>query len=119
VTGSDYDSGRILGELRDGYERGLAAELPATLDQLEVLCFRIGPFLLGCEMVQVARVIPPQRLVPLPRVNGAVAGVFNFRGAITAAIDLRPLLHLPAAPPPVCFRVGVFWSRGESFSPDY
>jgi purine-binding chemotaxis protein CheW len=105
VTGNEYDIKRILADLRDGYRRGLEEELPTSLDQCEVLCFRIGPFLLGCEMVQVARVMPPQRIVPLPRVRGAVAGVFNFRGAITAAIDLRSLLNLPAATRPVFERI--------------
>jgi purine-binding chemotaxis protein CheW len=112
MTRSGYDIPGILQELRDGYQRSLG-ELPGDLEQLEVLCFRVGTLLLGCAMVHVTRVIPPQRVIPLPRVTGPVAGVFNYNGAITAALDLRPLLNLPVDGPPVVERIVIV--KGKEF----
>ena len=95
MTRNGYDVPGILQELRDGYLHSLQDEQPGAIAHMEVLCFRVGALLLGCEMVHVARVITPQPIVPLPRVTGTVAGVFNYGGAINAALDLRPLLNLP------------------------
>jgi chemotaxis signal transduction protein len=59
---------------------------------LECLLFRCCGQLLACESSQVARVLRPPRLVPLPRSSGAVAGLLNYRGRIIGAIDLTTLL---------------------------
>lgn len=59
---------------------------------LECLIFRCCGLLLGCETRRVAKVIPLPAIVPLPRNSGLIAGVFNYRGRILGAIDIRPLI---------------------------
>jgi purine-binding chemotaxis protein CheW len=59
--------------------------------------FALGETLLGVELGRLLRIV---RLAPITRVPRAplfVMGVFNYRGQIVPAVDLRKRLGLPAA----------------------
>lgn len=53
-----------------------------------ILTFNIGKERYGIEVARVIEVIPWIELQQLPRVDDCIAGIFNYRGTPTAAIDL-------------------------------
>lgn len=94
-TKSGYDIQSILAEMRDEYWQGLAETEEAHEERLECITFHLGGETYAFETAYAAEVIRVPKLVRLPRVREIIAGVFNLRGEIMAAIDIRPLLGLP------------------------
>ena len=93
-----YDIGSILDEMREEYWQGLSEVEEAREEQQEYITFTLGGETFAFETVHASEVIRVPKLVKIPRVQELIAGVFNLRGEITAAVDIRPLLGLPQPP---------------------
>jgi purine-binding chemotaxis protein CheW len=111
---SSYDIRTILTEMRDEYWQGLAEIEEAQEERLECVTFDLGGEIYAFESVYAAEVIRIPKLVRLPRVQEIIVGVFNLRGGIMAAIDIRPLLGVPRTPITAAGRVIVL--KSEKFS---
>lgn len=94
----EYDIHAVLCEMREKYWQGLEEAEEAPEEQLECLTFLLGGEVYAFQTVNAAEVIRIPRLVKVPKVQDHIVGVFNLRGVITAAVDIRPLLRLPQAP---------------------
>ncbi|HEY6873334.1 MAG TPA: chemotaxis protein CheW [Geobacteraceae bacterium] len=92
---SGYNIHSILTEMREEYWQGLAETEAAQEENLECITFLLGGEAYAFETAYAAEVIRVPKLVRLPRVQEIIVGVFNLRGEIMAAIDIRPLLGLP------------------------
>jgi purine-binding chemotaxis protein CheW len=111
---SGYDIQSILTEMREEYWLGLAETEEAEEERLECVTFSLGGETYAFESVYAAEVIRIPKLVRLPRVQEIIVGVFNLRGGIMAAIDIRPLLGVPQAPITAAGRIIVL--KSEKFS---
>ena len=90
-----YDIRAILSQMREEYWQGLSEEEVQTTEILECLVFTLGGAQYAFETRHASEVIRVPRLVRVPAVQKLICGIFNLRGEITAAIDIRPLLGLP------------------------
>lgn len=90
-----YEIGSILKEMREEYWRGISETEEAQGETLECVTFSMGEEFYAFETSYASEVLRMPRLVKVPKVQECVTGVFNLRGEITAAIDIRPLLGLP------------------------
>ncbi|MCM2356628.1 MAG: chemotaxis protein CheW [Geobacteraceae bacterium] len=113
-TKAGYDIQSILTEMKDEYWQGLAETEEAHEERLECITFQLGGETYAFETVYAAEVIRMPKLVRLPRVQEIIVGVFNLRGEIMAAIDIRPLLGLPREPISTTGRIIVL--KSEKFS---
>jgi purine-binding chemotaxis protein CheW len=93
-----YEISSILHEMREEYWQGLTEVEAAQEERLECVTFVLGGETYAFETVYAAEVIRVPRLVRVPRVQEIIVGVFNLRGEITAALDIRPFLGLPQPP---------------------
>jgi purine-binding chemotaxis protein CheW len=109
-----YDIQTILAEMRDEYWQGLAELEEAQEERLECVTFDLGGEIYAFESVYAAEVIRIPKLVRLPRVQEIIVGVFNLRGGIMAAIDIRPILGVPRTPITGAGRIIVL--KSEKFS---
>lgn len=90
-----YDIRTILSQMREEYWQALAEEESEAKEMLECLVFTLGGERYACETRYACEVIRVPKLVRVPAVQSLIAGIFNLRGEITAAIDIRPMLGLP------------------------
>lgn len=95
---ADYDIDSILEEMREQYWQELAVEESEQREETEFVAFTMGGETFAFESTCAAEVIRTPKLVRIPRAHPLVAGIFNLRGIITAAMDLRPFLQLPQPP---------------------
>jgi purine-binding chemotaxis protein CheW len=65
----------------------------------EILIFQVGQGRYGLPANSVREVHPLGDWTALPGTPPFVVGLVNLRGQLFSAIDLRPLLDLPPAPP--------------------
>lgn len=93
-----YDIRTILHEMREEYWQGLSEVEALPEEELECITFVLGGETYAFETSHAAEVIRIPRLVKVPGVQEIIAGVFNLRGEIIAALDIRPLLGLPQLP---------------------
>lgn len=94
-TGSDEIT-NILRDMREEYWRGVTETEEARSEALECVTFVIGGESYAFETALAAEVIRIPKLVRLPKVPEIIRGVFNLRGDITAAVDIRRILGLSA-----------------------
>ena len=111
---SGYDIQSILAEMREEYWQGLAEVEEVQEEHLECITFNLGDETYAFETVYAAEVIRIPKLIRLPRVQDVIVGVFNLRGGIMAAIDIRVLLGIPLAPLSAAGRIIVL--KSEKFS---
>ena len=90
-----YDIASILHDMREEYWKGITEVEPEHGATLECITFVLGGETFAFETEHAAEVVRIPRLVKVPGVPSIIVGVFNLRGEITAAIDIRPLLGLP------------------------
>ncbi len=75
-------------------------QVDTTIEQGdEVLSFRLGNDGYSLPARFVREVYPLQSWTPLPTTPAFVIGLVNVRGKILTALDVRPLLNIPPAPP--------------------
>jgi len=58
--------------------------------------FGLADLWCGVDVAYVQEVITSPEIVPVPRADASVAGLFNLRGQVLAAIDLRARMGYPA-----------------------
>lgn len=75
-----------------------------------VLVFPVGDDFFGARVEEVAGLIEADRLAPLPRQHGALAGVVAFRGGMVPALDLSVILDFEL--PPHATRYAIVLARG-------
>ncbi|MEI6206898.1 MAG: chemotaxis protein CheW [Desulfuromonadales bacterium] len=63
-------------------------------DHLEVTVFALGAERYAIDSTLVQEIIILNNLMPLPCVPPHIAGIFNLRGKLLAAVDLRTLLGI-------------------------
>jgi purine-binding chemotaxis protein CheW len=63
------------------------------------LIFRLGDGCYGIPARYVHEVQPLGGYTPLPATPPCVVGLVNIRGRLSSALDIRPLLDIPIAPP--------------------
>ena len=90
-----YDIRTILSQMREEYWQGLADEESAAKELLECLVLVLGGERYAFETRHASEVIRIPKLVRVPAVQSLIMGIFNLRGEITAAMDIRPMLGLP------------------------
>ena len=95
---SGYDIRSILHEMREEYWQGLSEVEEVQEEQLECVTFALGGENYAFETFYAAEVIRIPKLIRVPGVQDVIVGVFNLRGEIIAALDIRPFLGLPQAP---------------------
>jgi purine-binding chemotaxis protein CheW len=64
---------------------------------IELLEFGIGGQAYGIETSHLAGVLPLRQLTPLPGTPSFIAGIVNLRGRVTAVLDLRRFVEVPAS----------------------
>ena len=109
-----YNIDGILREMRDEYWQGLDAVEEEAEEQLECITFSLGGETYAFETIYAAEVLRIPRLVKIPKVQELIVGVFNLRGEIVAAMDIRPLLGLPQSTFGPAGRIIVV--KGEKFN---
>lgn len=90
-----YDIRTILGQMREEYWQALSEEEAQAKEVLECLVFTLGGERFCFETHFASEVIRVPKLVRVPAVQSLITGIFNLRGEITAAMDIRPMLGLP------------------------
>lgn len=95
---STDDIRAILEEMREEYWQGLSEVEEVREEEQEFITITLGGETFAFETGFASEVIRVPKLVKIPRVQELLTGVFNLRGEITAAIDIRPLLGLPQLP---------------------
>lgn len=109
-----YDIRSILNEMQQEYWQGLSEKTEVQEDLLECITFIMGGETYAFETIYASEVIRVPKLIRVPGVKGLITGIFNLRGEIIAAMDIRPLLGLPAASLDFAARIVVI--KGESFT---
>jgi purine-binding chemotaxis protein CheW len=67
----------------------------AAAARLEVLSFEVGGETYGVNISEVAEILMPRPVTPLPRTPDFVRGVVSLRGAVLPLLDLSRRLGLP------------------------
>lgn len=88
-------------QILEARARALAARESSAETQAgeATLTFRLGDTCYGISAQLVREVQPLDGYTPLPGTPAFVLGLVNLRGWLLAALDIRPLLALPPAPP--------------------
>ena len=89
-----YDIRSILEEMRQEYWQGLAEKVELQEELLECIIFTLGGEIYAFETTHAAEVIRVPKLVKVPGVPDFITGIFNLRGEIIVAMDIRPLLGI-------------------------
>jgi len=69
--------------------------LDREIQEIKVVCFRIGEDVYALDIMRVREIIKPQRLFGLPEAPSCVEGAINLRGSIIPVADLRKRFGLP------------------------
>ena len=72
--------------------------------------FGLADLWCGVDVAYVQEVITSPEIVPVPRADASVAGLFNLRGQVLAAIDLRARMGYPARTSGDDRRWSIWWS---------
>jgi purine-binding chemotaxis protein CheW len=63
--------------------------LDRDIQEIKVVCFRLGRDTYALDIMRVREILKPQKLSGLPEAPSFVEGVINLRGAIIPVVDLR------------------------------
>lgn len=92
---SEYDTRKILDQMREEYWRGLSeVEAQEAKDLLQLVTVSLGGELFGIPAIQAKEILKTPLLIRVPRTPSSVLGIFNLRGKITSVVDIRPVLGL-------------------------
>ncbi|NVO00870.1 MAG: chemotaxis protein CheW [Geobacteraceae bacterium] len=109
-----YNIRSILEEMQQEYWQGLTAKDEAQEELLECITFVLGGEQYAFETSFASEVIRVPKLVKLPGNSKLVVGVFNLRGEIIAAIDIRQILGVAELPLSASARIIVI--KGKNFT---
>jgi len=93
-----YDIRSILNEMRQEYWQGLSEKIEVQEELLECVTFVLGGETYAFETGYASEVIRVPKLIRVPGIQGLITGIFNLRGQIIAAMDIRPFLGIPTMP---------------------
>jgi len=109
-----YDIRSILAEMRQEYWQGLSEKTEVQEELIECITFTLGGEEFAFETGYASEVIRVPKLVKLPGNSKLIIGVFNLRGEIIAAMDIRPMLGL--AEPALTAAARIIVIKGKSFT---
>lgn len=109
-----YDIRSILDEMQQEYWQGLSEKTVEQEELLECITFTLGGEEYAFETGFASEVIRVPKLVKLPGSNSLIVGIFNLRGEIIAAMDIRQLLGIAVTALTASARIIVI--KGESFT---
>ena len=109
-----YDIRSILTEMRQEYWQGLSEKTEVQEELIECITFTLGGEEFAFETGYAAEVIRVPKLVKLPGNSTLIIGVFNLRGEIIAAMDIRPMLCLPE--PALTRSARIIVVKGKNFT---
>ena len=109
-----YDIRSILTEMRQEYWDGLAEKNEIQEEVLECITFLLGGEVFAFETSLASEVIRVPKLIKVPGVPEFIVGIFNLRGEIIAAMDIRPMLGIDNPPLTAAARVIVL--KREQFT---
>jgi purine-binding chemotaxis protein CheW len=109
-----YDIRSILDEMRQEYWQGLSEKTDIQEELIECITFTLGGEEYAFETTYASEVIRVPKLVKLPGNSTLIIGVFNLRGEIIAAMDIRPLLGIPE--PELTGSARIIVIKGKSFT---
>jgi purine-binding chemotaxis protein CheW len=109
-----YDIRTILSQMREDYWQALSEEETQSQEVLECLVFTLGGERYAFETQYACEVIRIPKLVRVPTAQSLISGIFNLRGEITAAMDIRPMLGL--AQPEIGAAARILVVRSEHFA---
>lgn len=66
---------------------------------VQLCCFSVGREEYVVDIMRVEEILPPQRVIPVPRAPSFVEGMLQLRGALLPVVDLRQRLMTSEAPP--------------------
>ncbi|QUE85162.1 chemotaxis protein CheV [Exiguobacterium alkaliphilum] len=69
--------------------------LEAGTNELEIVIFQSGPFILGINVMKVREIITMLPLTPLPGTPEAIMGLIELRGEVMTVIDLPMVIGHP------------------------
>jgi purine-binding chemotaxis protein CheW len=106
---------RILETLRSEVDGGVkqTKSADAGVERLEVLSFQLGTETYGVEIAEVAEVLPPRTVTPLPRAPSYIRGVVSLRGTILPVVDLARRIGLDSWKEARLSRILVLRDRDE------
>jgi purine-binding chemotaxis protein CheW len=64
-------------------------------DNIQLICFKLGPEEYGFDIMQIKEIIRYQKITPIPKAASFIEGVINLRGVVVPVIDLRKRFELP------------------------
>jgi len=104
---------KILEKLRQEYWQNLAeAEEKEKQEGVELLTFWMSGENYGVDLNLSRHLLKPPKIVRLPQVKDYVLGIFNLRGDIVPALDLRRLFGLKITEPTPDTRLLVVEAKG-------
>lgn len=69
--------------------------LESGTNEVEILVFRVGSFLLGVNVAKVREVLPRQAITRLPEAHASIVGCFRLRDTVVPCVSLRRHLRQP------------------------
>jgi purine-binding chemotaxis protein CheW len=66
---------------------------------VQLCCFTVGREEYVVDIMRVEEILPPQRIISVPRAPPFVEGMLHLRGALLPVVDLRKRLSGTAEPP--------------------
>ena len=60
---------------------------------MDIIIFTLGGESYACPILHIQEIVEPFELKEVPQTNGCFKGVFNLRGRIIGAVDLREKLY--------------------------
>jgi purine-binding chemotaxis protein CheW len=66
---------------------------------VQLCCFTVGREEYVVDIMRVEEILPPQRVISVPRAPSFVEGMLHLRGALLPIVDLRKRLNDTAEPP--------------------
>jgi purine-binding chemotaxis protein CheW len=111
---SGYDISSILTEMRQEYWQGLSEKTEVQEELIECITFILGGEEFAFETGYASEVIRVPKLVRLPGNSTLIIGVFNLRGEIIAAMDIRPMLGIPV--PALTGSARIIVIKGKNFT---
>ena len=110
----NYDIRSILTEMRQEYWQGLSEKTEIQEELIECITFTLGGEEYAFETGYASEVIRVPKLVKLPGNSKLIIGVFNLRGEIIAAMDIRPMLGI--AEPALTASARIIVIKGKNFT---
>jgi purine-binding chemotaxis protein CheW len=73
----------------------------SAVDGAQVIAFRLGDDMHGCDVMLVQEVVTKRKIHPLPDMPPRLLGVIRLRGELVPVLDLAPLLDLALSDAPL------------------